>query len=113
MNARIQRMRVLLLSIIIGVVMARYDALRVRADWNSPWPNGTTMFLKHPGGYDGPLHNKEADFGLDFNFGGGNDDCGMPVTAIKAGSVRRSACSGKRSDLGYGCHIELLHGGGV
>ena len=57
-------------------------------------------------------HKGPASYALDFNWGGGDDDCYMDVTAIEVGHVERSGCKGKLYDLGYGCHVEIEHANG-
>lgn len=98
----------LLFAITALWVFTSHDA--ALADWSAPWPNGTNRDLQAGGDYSGALHTGEANFALDFNYGSQNDDCGLPVSAVAWGGIRRSACSGRKSDSGYGCHVELLHG---
>jgi|GEM_PF-6087667 len=82
--------------------------------WDCPWTAGSTDRVSCA--YGCYFHRGKAFFGLDFNWygpegkGGRNADCGRLVLATEAGQVRRSSCSGKKADAGYGCHVELLHG---
>ena len=102
--------RRILCSLVLAFVFVMYGFGHASADWNVPWPDGTFRDLQTHGDYDGPAHTRKANYALDWNVGSGNSDCGLPVTSIAIGTVRRSACSGKLSDTGYGCHLEVLHG---
>jgi hypothetical protein len=96
-----------------GAVLAvvGFFAMRTTAAawlWQCPWTNGLTFSISC--GYHCLKHTGDAAYGLDFNRGSGDDDCGEWVRAVMYGEVRRSACSGKKSESGYGCHVEILHG---
>jgi hypothetical protein len=81
--------------------------------WECPWTTGTVDRISCA--YGCGRHQGTAYFGLDFNWygkdgtGGANSDCGRFVLSTDTGQVRRSACSGKKADSGYGCHVEVLH----
>jgi hypothetical protein len=100
-----------------GCTVIAAPAVARAEGWDCPWANGSQDHIN--AGYGFEMHRGDADYALDFNWygdegtGGGNTDCGRQVLAIAAGQVRRSACSGKKADSGYGCHVEILHGDDV
>jgi len=104
------RVRVRLMMATIGVAgsVALSTGL-VAANWDFPFTSAQEWYIAC--GYGCGLHGGDAAYALDLNYlTGGDTDCGAAVLAVRAGQVRRSACSGKKSDSGYGCHVEVLHG---
>lgn len=99
-----------MLAAAIGLLATSQAHARI---WECPWTNGTKDRISCA--YGCGSHQGTAYFGLDFNWygfdgqGGANADCGRHVLATDTGQVRRSSCSGRKADSGYGCHVELLH----